>query len=550
MAMIARAVFILAAALPAIAAEPANESSRVDALFAPYDKPDSPGCAVGVIREGRFVFAKGYGMASLEQRAPISPSTVMDPGSLAKQFTAAAVVLLSTRGRLSLDDDVRRFVPELPVYSTPIRLRHLLRHTSGLRDYPALFALQGVDPSGPITEAQTLAMLSRQRELNFVPGTEHLYNNSGYFLLALVVKRASGKPFGEFMRENFFAPLGMSHTRVVDDVSASIPGRALTYSQADGGGWRVAMSATQTVGDGGVFTTLDDLLLWDANFYSGKVGDKRLLEVLNAAGTLDDGTRIDYGAGQFVRAYRGLKVVEHGGDAPGLTAYMSRFPDQHLTAICLCNLPNFGTIDAVHRIADIYLEKAIASRKQVDLILRGAPPPLELDAYAGVYRSRSNEAARRVGVANGKLQVSFAPKPMLLTAEDGNRFSVADASVRSTMTFDIDAARSRPRSFTLVREGRTPEVFDRVDEAGPSSAADLAQYAGLYYSDEIEGVLKLRAEEGAIHVANLDATLKPAYRDGFDGSGARFRFERDSEGRIVAVWAAVGYNRGIRYRKF
>src|SRR6185369_11967978 len=186
-----------------------------------------------------------------------------------------------------------------------------------------------------------------------------------------------------------------SHTRVVDDASASIPGRALTYSQADGGGWRVAMSATQTVGDGGVFTTLDDLLLWDANFYSGKVGDKRLLEVLNAAGTLDDGTRIDYGAGQFVRAYRGLKVVEHGGDAPGLTAYMSRFPDQHLTAICLCNLPNFGTIDAVHRIADIYLEKAIASRKQVDLILRGAPPPLELDAYAGVYRSRSNEAARR-----------------------------------------------------------------------------------------------------------------------------------------------------------
>jgi hypothetical protein len=268
---------------------------------------------------------------------------------------------------------------------------------------------------------------------------------------------------------------------------------------------------------------------------------------MNAPGTLDDGTRIAYGAGQFVRDYRGLRIVEHGGDAPGLTAYMARFPDQHLTAMCLCNLPNFGTIDAVHRVADIYLEKAIASRKQVELILRGAPPPLELGAYAGVYRSRTNEMASRVSVAGGKLVVDSPPQA--LAPEDGNRFSVAGASVRSTVTFDVDAARPSPRSFTLAREGRTPELFDRVDEAGSSTAADLAQYAGLYYSDEIEGVLKLRADEGALHATNLDATMKPAYRDGFSGSGTRLRFERDGEGRIVAVWAAVGYNRGVRYRR-
>jgi CubicO group peptidase (beta-lactamase class C family) len=547
--MIARAALVLAAALPAIAAEPATESARVDALFAAYDKPDSPGCAVGVIRDGRFVLAKGYGMASLEQHAPISPSTVMDPGSLAKQFTAAAVALLSTQGRLSLDDDVRRFVPELPVYSAPIRLRHLLRHTSGLRDYPALFALQGVDPSGPITEAQALAMLSRQRSLNFTPGTEHLYNNSGYFLLALVVKRASGKPFAQFMRESFFVPLGMTRTRVVDDVSVSIPGRSLTYAPADGGGWRIAVSATQTVGDGGVLTTVEDLLAWDANSYTGKVGGTRFLEIVNAPGTLDDGTRIAYGAGQFVREYRGLRIVEHGGDAPGLTAYMARFPDQRLTAMCLCNLPNFGTIDAVHRMADIYLEKAIASRKQVELILRGAPPPLEVGAYAGVYRSRTSEMAWHVSVAGGKLLVDSPSTPQALAPEDGNRFSIAGASVRSTITFDVDASLSRPRSFTLAREGRTPELFDRVDEADPSTAADLAQYAGLYYSDEIEGVLKLRAGEGALRATNLDVTMKPAYRDGFNGSGTRLRFERDGEGRIVAVWAAVGYNRGVRYRR-
>jgi hypothetical protein len=228
---------------------------------------------------------------------------------------------------------------------------------------------------------------------------------------------------------------------------------------------------------------------------------------------------------------------------------MARFPDQHLTAMCLCNLPNFGTIDAVHRMADIYLEKAIASRKQVELILRGAPPPLELGTYAGVYRSRTNEMAWRVNVAGGKLLVDSPPTAQALVPEDGNRFSVAGASVRSTITFDVDAARSTPRSFTLAREGRTPELFDRVEEAGPSTAADLAQYAGLYYSDEIEGVLKLRADEGALQATNLDVTLKPAYRDGFSGSGTRLRFERDGEGRIVAVWAAVGYNRGVRYRR-
>ena len=269
----------------------------------------------------------------------------------------------------------------------------------------------------------------------------------------------------------------------------------------------------------------------------------RQLDLNFAPGTLDDGTRIAYGAGQFVRDYRGLRIVEHGGDAPGLTAYMARFPDQRFTAICLCNLPNFGTIDAVHRIADIYLEKAIASRKRVDLILRGAPPPLDLDAYAGIYRSRTNEMAWRVGAANGKLELSSRSKPQALMPEDGNRFSVADAPLRSTVTFDIDPSRSRPRAFTLARDGRTPEVFDRVEEEGPSTAN------GLYYSDEIEGVLKLRADEGALHVTNLDVTMKPAYRDGFSSTSARLRFERDAEGRIVAVWAAEGYNRGVRYRR-
>jgi CubicO group peptidase (beta-lactamase class C family) len=391
--MIARAALVLAVALPAIAAEPATESARVDALFAAYDKPDSPGCAVGVIRDGRFILAKGYGMASLEQRAPISHDGD-DPGSLAKQFTAAAVALLATQGKLSFDDDVRRFVPELPVYSAPIRLRHLLRHTSGLRDYPALFALLGVDPSGPITEMQTLAMLSRQRSPNFTPGTEHPTTTPA--ILWRSWRERVGRPFAQFTRESFFAPLGMTRTRVVDDASVSIPGRSLTYAPVEGGVWRIAVSATQTVGDGGILTTIEDLLAWDTNFYTGKVGGTRFLEIMNAPGTLDDGTRIAYGSGRFVRDYRGLRIVEHGGDAPGLTAYMARFPDQHLTAMCLCNLPNFGTIDAVHRVADIYLEKAIASRKQVELILRGAPPPLELGAYAGVYRSRTNEMAWRV----------------------------------------------------------------------------------------------------------------------------------------------------------
>jgi hypothetical protein len=152
-------------------------------------------------------------------------------------------------------------------------------------------------------------------------------------------------------------------------------------------------------------------------------------------------------------------------------------------------------------------------------------------------------------VAGSKLMVDSPPAPQALAAEDGNRFSIAGAPVRSTVTFDIDASRSRPRSFTLAREGRTPELFDRVEEAGPSTTVDLAQYAGLYYSDEIEGVLKLRADEGALHATNLDITMRPAYRDGFNGSGTRLRFERDGEGRVVAVWAAVGYNRGVRYRR-
>lgn len=530
---------------PGTTAAGADErAAMVDALFADFDKRDSPGCAVGVIRHGRFVFRRGYGMASVEHHVPIGPGTVMDAGSLAKQFTAASVLLLVEQKKLSLDADIRGIVPELPVYSPTVTIRHLLHHTSGIRDYPSLFALQGVDPSGPITEALTLALLARQKTLNFPPGSDHAYNNSGYFLLALVLKRVSGKSLRDFVQEHFFGPLDMKQTQVVDDAAASIPGRALTYEPTETGGHRITVARGQTVGDGALFTTLNDLLSWDANYYSGKAGGAELTRLLQTRGVVAGGERLDYAGGLFVRKYNGLNVVEHGGDGPGMTAYVSRFPDQRLTVACLCNAPNFGTMDVVHQIAEIYLADDIRSAART-AATSAASVTLSVEALTervGLYRSTATDVVRRVWLRDGALRIDL-PFPDLprkeqeLVAATRDRFHVNGGTIPTAVVFGSDG------TFRLERKGRRSETFEPVEEPRPV----LDGYEGLYFSEELEAVFNIVRAGGNLQITNLDVTLRPVYRDGFSGSGARVRFVRDANGRVTELLVWLGYNRAVRY---
>ena len=336
-------------------------SGAVDALFAEGDRPDSPGCALGVIQDGKLTYSRGYGQASLEHSVPITARTVFDIGSTSKQFTAASIGLLVQDGKLGVEDEIHDWVPELAPWDQEVSLDHMLHHTSGIPDYLGLMFASGIDEADMTTPAQALAHLSKVEKLLFAPGAKFEYSNSNFFLLSLVIERAAGMPFPQFARERIFAPLGMTSTLLFDDHTLVVPHRATGYGKRSNGGFRVAMSDFEQLGDGGVQTSVEDLVKWDANFYSWKVGGEPLRQFLHATGTLNDKQPITYARGLFVDTFRGLPRVSHGGAWAGYRAQLMRFPEQKTSFVCLCNLGIINPTSLCEQVAGIVLGKLMKS---------------------------------------------------------------------------------------------------------------------------------------------------------------------------------------------
>src|SRR6266850_8248784 len=388
-----------------------KKTAAVDEVFADLTKAGSPGCALGVYRDGKIIYSKGYGLANLEEGVPITPQSVFDIGSTSKQFSAASILLLEKQGKLSVNDDVQKYIPELPDYGQRITILHLLNHTSGLRDYLTLMELAGVNTDSVTTDEDALQMIFRQKALNFAPGGDWLYSNTGFFLLSVIVKRVSGKTLREFAAENIFAPLEMTHTQYRDDHTSLIANRAMAYDAKEkGGGYSLNVSYFEQTGDGAVHTSVEDLLKWDENFYSGQIGGKELLAEIQEQGKLNNGKVLDYAKGLFVADYRGLRTVSHGGSWGGYRAELLRFPKQHFSVACLCNLGSANPSNRAHRIADIYLaslmkpkeeKKKSAKDEQTKAEIR--PSEEELRDYRGDYFSDELRVDYRLEVAEGKL---------------------------------------------------------------------------------------------------------------------------------------------------
>ena len=286
-----------------------KKTAAVDEVFADLTTAGSPGCALGVYRDGKIVYVKGYGLANLEENAAITPQSVFDIGSTSKQFTAASILLLEKQGKLSVNDDVRKYVPELADYGQKITILHLLNHTSGLRDYLTLMELAGINTDSVTTDEDALQMIFRQKALNFAPGSEWLYSNTGFFLLSVIVKRVSGKTLREFAAENVFEPLAMTHSQYRDDHTSLISNRAMAYEAREkGGGYSLDVSYFEQTGDGAVHTSVEDLFKWDENFYSGQIGGKGFLAEIQEQGKLNNGKVLDYAKGLRIADYRGLPV--------------------------------------------------------------------------------------------------------------------------------------------------------------------------------------------------------------------------------------------------
>jgi CubicO group peptidase (beta-lactamase class C family) len=412
------------------------------------------------------VLRRGYGMANLELGVPLDSGSVFRIGSTSKQFTAAAIVLLVEEGKVSLDDDVREYLPELTDFGTPVTIRQLVHHTSGYRDYLTLMRLAGLRDDDYYTDDDLLAMLSRQQELNFEPGAEHLYSNSGYWLLSQVVERASGKSLREYAAEKIFEPLGMEHTHYHDDHTELVPGRAYGYAPMEDGGYRISMTTLPMIGDGGVFTSVDDLFFWDQNFYDQKIGGPDFLEQMHTVGVLNDGEELDYAFGLGVGTYRGLKLVSHGGAFVGFRADLIRFPDERFSVICLCNRADSNPSLLARRVADIYLEDKLAPPEESDRPQRQRADEqggIELDAQAlaafiGDYYSEELDVVYTVRRAEGGLEVSVAGKESLpLRAREADVLRAQFLTLRfdrdasgAVTGFQLDAGRVKNLRFSRV----------------------------------------------------------------------------------------------------
>lgn len=388
-------------------------TDRVDSIFKRWSKLDSPGCALAVIKDNKIVYQQGYGMADLEHDIAITPQTVFYIGSISKQFTAFSLLLLVSQHKVSLDDDVRKYIPELPDYGTTITLRQMIHHTSGLRDYNTLLGLAGRRTEEAFNNGDVLDIAVRQKSLNYAPGTEFLYSNTGYVMLAIVVERVSGMALSQFAAKNIFEPLGMTHTHIHDDLSRIVKDRAMAYERNRGGVYFDTPSVARS-GAGGVLTTLADLRAWDQNFYDARVGGTDIIKQMQEPGTLRDGKQLEYAFGLIVRSVDGMRMVEHDGALGGYRAYMARFPDQHFAVACLCNEGDIDPDNLGLRVAGIYLGRTIpelASFTPAPSGHKESPDSGDLHRFEGNFHSDELNVTYAVRAEGNKLKVSIRGVP-------------------------------------------------------------------------------------------------------------------------------------------
>jgi CubicO group peptidase (beta-lactamase class C family) len=541
------------AAAPAQSPKPEESlHANVDKLFAQWDKPDSPGCALGVIRDGKFDYKRGYGLANLDHNIPLSSNSVFYIASTSKQFTAMSIALLARQGAVSLDDDIRKYVPELPAYETPITIRNLIHHTSGVRDYLTLWPLAGIRYDDVHDDNDVIELLSRQK-LNFKPGEEFLYSNSGYLLLGVIVKRASGKSLREFAAENIFKPLGMDNTRFHDDRRAVVKNRVAGYGHKPIG-FGVNATNFDRVGDGGLLSTVEDLFKWDQNFYDNKLGGggQELITQVLSPGTLNRGENLLYAFGLAPGTYKGLKVVSHGGSFLGFRTEMIRFPEQKFSVICLCNVESANPTALVFKVVDLYLAGQFQQEK-TDATAQVKPVKLtdvQLNDKVGAFRNPNNGEIWTLFTKDGGLVATGPGSGVALKAISPTEFRSADPQATLYVRFADRVDFNRPDMLVEWR-GQKPETFQPVKYISPTQA-ELAELVGTYYSEELQVSYKIALEEGKLSVSfrnNPRAVLFPTIRDEFRFLGSIINFTRDAQNGVTGFSLSSGRVRGISFVK-
>ncbi len=533
-------------------------AAEIDAVFADYDHTTSPGCSLGVVREGELVYTRGYGMANLEYGIALSPQSVFRTGSVGKQFTAMAIAVLDQEGKLSVDDPLSTHFPEFPKWADDITIRQLVHHTSGIRDYLTLAWLAGKGDEDHYSDEYVLDLLARQQNLNFEPGAEHLYSNSGYLLLAHTVKRVTGTSLREWAAENLFGRLGMKNSHFHDDHTRIVPYRADGYAPSEDG-FSISMTTLDMVGDGGVYTTVEDFLLWDRNFYDNKLGTggDELIRLVTTPGQLNGDEDMTYAFGLDSLKYRGLRMIAHGGSFVGFRADTIRFPEQRLSVVVYCNRADANPGQRSRKVAELYLsdvmdpEKGVAARLPEEFE-RAKVPAAHLESLAGQYWDEERRSTQEVAWRDGKLELVVSEEDrfeMIPLAAD--RFAVLSPWFGAELTFKkVDNGKVQ-MSF-LIDGADEPRVLESYDPRDPTRQ-ELKAYVGTYFSEELGVAYALDVEDGtlAFRMVRHEAhELEPVFGEIFANSDyGTFEFQRGSDGAVTGFVLDAGRVRNLEFER-
>ena len=505
-------------------AQPAkSKPAEVDRIFAAFNT-HTPGCAVGVADHGTVALKAGYGMADLERGVPVNADTVFESGSVAKQFTAMAILLLAQQGKISLDDPMRKYLPELPDYGAPLKIRHVLSHISGLREWRLVATFSGTPEGTYVLDNQDLLRIaSKQRALNFDPGTAYSYTNTGFNIATILIERAlgNGKTFQDFTREAIFEPLNMTHTRWRDDFRAVVPNRALAYGFR-AGNWVQDTPIENIIGAGGMLSTVGDWLLWNENFTHAKVGGPDIVKLQQTPAVLTGGKTITYAVGLTVGTVDGFREVSHSGSTGGYRTWIGRYPDMGVSVAVMCNSAQANPTQLGRETARLWTGGVPAPNHAPVAVETG-----RLEKLTGMYRKVRDNTIAELRVKDGKLMFDR----LALIPIGADEFASGQAKF-------------------IFQDGRlnhvTPDgdiAYERVEPAHPAES-ELAPLAGKYGSSETGSTLTVEAKAGELTLAiglNKPAHLRPSFRDAFlleSGGGATaIVFHRDQTGKIIGLSA-------------
>jgi CubicO group peptidase (beta-lactamase class C family) len=496
----------------------------------------APGCAAAVSLNGEVVFAEAFGLADLEHNVPNTAQTIFESGSVAKQFTAAALVLLQQEGKLSIDDPVRKYIPELPDYGSPLTIRHLLNHTAGLRDWGTVLGLTGAGRGDRvISQDLALDIITHQRALDFTPGSEYSYSNSGYNLAAIIVERVSKQKFPAFIEERLFKPLGMKNSSWRDDYQRIVPGRAQAYSRQGNGPWRLNMPFMNVYGNGGMLTTVGDWMKWNAMLDSRSLGAP-LVDALETRGVLNDGRKISYALGLEVGTYKGLKDVSHGGATAGYQTFLARYPDKKVSIGVMCN----GTSPSAGGIAANITDEIFGPYPEMPRTEPATVSEAELKRFVGIWRNEKTHAPARFVFENGVSRWSGAR----VVPMGGGQFNVGGEKLK--FTFDKDG---RPVSAATVDSDGEITLFVPEKEWTPAST-DLASFQGDWFSEEAGATFTVAVEGDKAIIKQRPATslpMQPLYKDHFAVQGYIVWFTRDKNGKVTNLHVGASRMRDMLF---